>query len=214
MEPTLTVRLDFPTKHNAVLTQDEDMNSSIEISRELRWSIAMSVIMIGGGVLAIVVPLISGLTATILIGSLLAVAGAAHLPYAWHMRSSGGYWWGTLLGILCLATGACLLVNPRVGLVSLTMVLATWLVMEAVLEFILAYYLHPLRGSGWLVLDGIIMLAIAILVCLTWPGNADWVIGTLVGLSIVCCGIARLMLSLAARCLTKALFTESQRELA
>ena len=51
MEPTLTVRLDFPTKHNAVLTQDKDMNSNIEISRELRWSIAMSVIMIVGGVL-------------------------------------------------------------------------------------------------------------------------------------------------------------------
>jgi len=67
------------------------------------------------------------------------------------------------------------------------------------LEFVLAFFLRPLQGPDWLLLDGIITLILAIMIWRTWPSSALWVIGTLGGISIVFSGVARLMLSLAVR---------------
>jgi len=89
--------------------------------------------------------------------------------------------------------------NPLVGLASLTLALAVYLFVEGVLEFILSFRLRPLPGSGWLLFDGIITLILAIMIWKTWPSSSEWVIGTLVGISMLFSGISRLMLSLAAR---------------
>ncbi|MCK7503997.1 MAG: DUF308 domain-containing protein [Desulfobacterales bacterium] len=56
--------------------------------------------------------------------------------------------------------GFYLLARPVAGLESLTLALAVYLVMESVLEFILAFQLRPAPGSGWLLFDGIVTLAL------------------------------------------------------
>jgi len=45
----------------------------------------------------------------------------------------------------------------------------------------------------------IITLVLAILIWRSWPSSTEWVIGTLVGISIFFSGVTRLMISLAAR---------------
>jgi len=91
------------------------------------------------------------------------------------------------------------LINPVAGLASLTLALAVYLLFEAVLELVLSFRLRPLPGSGWLLLDGIVTLILAILIWRSWPSSSAWAIGTLVGISMLFSGIARLMLSVAAR---------------
>jgi len=103
------------------------------------------------------------------------------------------------LGILYILVGVYALVNPVAGLASLTLVLAIYLFMEAVLELILSFRLRPLAGSNWLLIDGIITLILAVLIWRSWPSSSEWVIGTLVGISMLFSGAARLSLSLAAR---------------
>jgi uncharacterized membrane protein HdeD (DUF308 family) len=53
--------------------------------------------------------------------------------------------------------------------------------------------------------DGIVTLILSVMIWRTWPSNSPWVIGTIVGISMLFSGIARLMLSLAARRLVSAL---------
>jgi uncharacterized membrane protein HdeD (DUF308 family) len=161
--------------------------------------------MILAGVLAIVVPLVAGIAVTIFFGWLLVFAGLAHLAFGWQTRSTGEVLWELLVGVVYILVGGYLLFSPAVGLVSLTLGLAIYLFAEGVLEFILAFRLRPTPGFGWLFVDGIITLILAILIWKTWPSSTAWVIGTLVGISILFSGIARLMLSLAARRLVSAL---------
>jgi uncharacterized membrane protein HdeD (DUF308 family) len=172
------------------------MNENTEIKRETGWSIMMSVLLIVAGILAIIIPPVSGIAVTILVGWLLVFCGAAHMVYAWHARSGGGISWGILLAILYLVAGAYLLLHPMAGLASLTIVLAAYLFVESVLEFILSFQFRPLPGSGWLLADGIITLILAIIIWRTWPANTTWVIGTLVGISMIFSGVARLMISI------------------
>jgi len=89
--------------------------------------------------------------------------------------------------------------HPVTGLESLTLALAIYLFVEAILEFVLGFTLRPLPGSGWLLFDGIITLILAVMIWRTFPSSTGWVIGTLVGISMLFSGTSRLMLSLAAR---------------
>jgi uncharacterized membrane protein HdeD (DUF308 family) len=107
--------------------------------------------------------------------------------------------WELLLGILYIFVGVYALLNPVAGLASLTLVLAIYLFVEAVLELILSFRLRPLPGLNGLLFDGIITLILAILIWRSWPSSSEWVIGTLVGISMLFSGAARLSLSLAAR---------------
>ena len=155
--------------------------------------------MIVAGILAIIVPPVSGIAVTILVGWLLVLCGAAHMAYSWHSRDGGGLLWEILLGTIYIVAGGYVSLHPMVGLESLTLVLAAYLLVESILEFVLPFQLRPLRGSGWLLVDGIITLILAIMIWRTWPASTLWVIGTLVGISMLFSGFARLTISLAAR---------------
>jgi uncharacterized membrane protein HdeD (DUF308 family) len=85
------------------------------------------------------------------------------------------------------------------GLASLTLAIAIYLLIEGVLEFVLSFQIRPAHGSGWLLVDGIITLVLAVMIWSTWPSSALWVVGTLVGISMFFSGITRLMLSVAVR---------------
>ncbi len=163
------------------------------------WSIGLSVLMIIAGILAIVIPPAAGIAVVIIVAWLLIFSGVAHLVFAWHTRTRGGFVWELLLGLLYFLVGVYTLVHPIAGLASLTLVLAVYLFAEGVLEFILSFRLRPIPGSTWLLFDGIVTFILAILIWRTWPSNAEWVIGTLLGISMLFSGVSRLVLSLAAR---------------
>jgi uncharacterized membrane protein HdeD (DUF308 family) len=126
-------------------------------------------------------------------------SGVAHVVFAWHTRTAGGMIWELLLGILYILVGIYALLHPVAGLASLTLFLAIYLFVEGVLELVLSFRLRPMPGSNWLLFDGIITLILAILISRSWPSSTEWVIGTLVGISMLFSGASRLSLSLAAR---------------
>jgi uncharacterized membrane protein HdeD (DUF308 family) len=155
--------------------------------------------MIVAGILAIIMPPAAGIAVTILVGWLLIFSGVAHLVFGWHTRTTGGLLLEVLLGIVYILVGVYLLLNPVTGLVSLTLALTIYLFAEGILEFILAIRLRPLPGSGWLFIDGIVTIILGVMIWRAWPSSTAWAVGILVGVSMLFSGIARLMLSLAAR---------------
>jgi uncharacterized membrane protein HdeD (DUF308 family) len=170
-----------------------------DVQKVTTWSIVLSVLMIAAGVLAIFSPAIAGVAVTVFFGWLLIVSGILHLALAWQAGRPGAVVWEVLVGILYGGVGLYLLTRPVTGLASLTMALVVYLVLEAVLEFILSFQLRPAPGSGWLLFDGIVTLALAVMIGSAWPVSASWAIGTLVGVSMFFSGVTRLMLSIAVR---------------
>jgi uncharacterized membrane protein HdeD (DUF308 family) len=161
--------------------------------------------MIVAGILAIALPMAAGIAINVLVAWLLVFSGCTHLVFAWYTRSAGGLLWELLVGALYIFIAVYLLVHPVAGLLSLTLALAIYLFLEAILEFALGLKLRPLPGSGWLLLDGIITLILAVMIWRAWPSSSEWAIGILVGVSMLFSGTSRLMLSLAARSITSKL---------
>ncbi len=104
-----------------------------------------------------------------------------------------------LLALIYGAAAIYMLMNPLLGVLSLTLLLAVFLLVEGILELALYFRIRQVRHAGWVLFDGIVTLILGILIWAQWPSSAVWVIGTLVGISLIFSGISRLMLALAVR---------------
>jgi uncharacterized membrane protein HdeD (DUF308 family) len=173
--------------------------STAIVQRATTWSIVLSVLMIVTGMLAIMLPMVAGIAVTAIVGWLLIFSGALHLAFAWRGGHASAIVWELLLGVAYGVIGFYVLANPVAGLASLTIAVAIYLFVEGVLEFVLSFQLRPAPGAGWLLVDGIITLVLAVVIWRTLPSSAAWVVGTLVGISMLFSGITRLLLSLAVR---------------
>jgi uncharacterized membrane protein HdeD (DUF308 family) len=170
-----------------------------EVRESATWSIVLSVLMMTSGVLAISIPQVAGLAVTITIGWLLIVTGALHLGYAWRGRGVAPVIGEILLAVLYALVGIYTLGHPIAGLATLTVAVAAYLVAKGIVEGIMAFTLRALPGSGWLLFDGILTVAIAAMIASAWPVSAVWTVGVLVGVSMISSGFSRLMVSIAVR---------------
>jgi uncharacterized membrane protein HdeD (DUF308 family) len=173
-----------------------------DVHRAATWSVILSVLMIVAGILAIGLPMVAGVAVTAIVGWLLIFSAMLHLAFAWRGGHAAAIVWEILLGAAYGAIGFYVLANPVAGLASLTFAVAVYLFVEGILEFVLSFQLRPAPGSGWLLVDGIITLVLAMMIWSTWPSSAAWVIGTLVGISMLFSGVTRLALSTAVRRIT------------
>ncbi len=169
------------------------------VPKAINWSIALSILLIVAGLFAIFVPSVSGLAVTLIFGWLMILSGITHLVFAFKTHTTGGRVWEILIGLIYLVAGVYLIAHPIEALFALTLILACYLFFEAIVEFIQYFQLRPRHGAGWLIVDGIVTLILAIMIWRSWPVSSVWVIGTLVGISMIFSGISRLMLSLTAK---------------
>jgi uncharacterized membrane protein HdeD (DUF308 family) len=163
------------------------------------WSIVLSVLIMIAGFLAIALPYVFGITFTLIVAWMLIFTGVLHIVFAFSAGRPRAAVWQVLLGLVYGFIGVYILMNPVAGLAGLTFAIAVYLFAEAVLELALAIQLRPAAGTGWLIFDSIITFILAVMIFYTWPSSAVWVVGTLVGISMLFSGMTRLMLTLAAR---------------
>lgn len=161
-------------------------------SKRSTGSIIVGILLIIAGLLAILVPFIAGIAVTAVIGWLLLIAGVAHFFYGWHSRGTGAILWQVLIGFLYWYVGFYLIFHPARGLVTLTFLLAFYFVFEGIMELILYFRLRSSHRSGWFLADGIITLLLGALIWAHWPFSSVWVLGTIVGISLLISGITRL----------------------
>ena len=169
------------------------------IKRSIGWSIALSVLLILAGFLAIVHPGISGLGMTIFLGWLMIIGGFSHLIFGWRVHTAGRIIWEILIGLLYIFAGFFLIRHPARGLVTLTLILAFYLLFEGIFQIILAFHLRPNPGWGWMIFNGLVTLLLCFMIWRSWPVSSVWAIGTLVGISMLFSGFSRLGLAMAAR---------------
>jgi uncharacterized membrane protein HdeD (DUF308 family) len=177
------------------MTMSSTSDSNIQkFSNSNLW---IGVLLIVLGIGAVILPNVTTIVAETWIAIILASAGASKVFYAIQTRSEG-FIWKLLLGVLYIATGIMLFIYPLTGVLSLTLLLGSFLLTEGVFNLILAFQIRPRKNWGWVLADGIITLLLGGLVWFEWPFDAPWLIGTLVGVSVLSTGISRVMLSLNA----------------
>lgn len=150
------------------------------------------------GLLALALPVIATLAVELLIAWLLLFWGAGGVAMAWSMRDASGRVAMTAFFLMILALGLIFLFVPRVGLSTLTLVLAAIFLLEGGLTIGLGLRLREVSGRwAWIVASGVAALLLGVLILTGWPGTAAWVIGLIVGVNFLTTGLSLVMLSLA-----------------
>ena len=175
-------------------------NTPVEMARHASTlSILWGVLLIIFGMLAISSPFRAAVAVNVVIAWLIILAGVVHLILAFHAHRSGSLIWKLLVGVAYLFFGVYLIMHPVLGVASLTLALASLFLIEGVLDIVLFFKMRTMRGSSWVLVDGIITLLLGLMIYLHWPSSSVWAIGTLVGVSMIISGVTRVMLSLAVR---------------
>jgi uncharacterized membrane protein HdeD (DUF308 family) len=164
-----------------------------------RRSVAWSIVLIILGLLAIALPAAASVGVVFVIGWLLLFDGVAQVVHAFQSQGIGHMVWKLLVAVLYLLAGAYLIARPGLGVAGLTLALAIFFFAEGVVDVAAYFSTRQSGGSGWMLLDGIVTLVLGLLIWKQWPFSSLWVIGTLLGISMLMTGTTRLMMALAVR---------------
>ena len=153
------------------------------------------------GLAAMIVPPLASLAVTIFLGWMFLISGIAGLVVTYWARQMPGFWWSLFSAALAVLAGLVLLARPMQGVLTLTIVVGAYFLIEGVTTIMYALE-HRRELSGrwsWLLVSGLMDILISFLIIAGLPGSAEWAIGLLVGINLVLGGASLVGMALAAR---------------
>lgn len=180
--------------------QNNDSAFLDDIRKNSGLTIAMGVIVLLMGFLAIGSPFMAGLSIAMVVGILFIIGGIGQLVFAFQ---AGRRILNIILGLLTAAVGIYMVMNPVAALVSLTIFLAAYLIVSGIFEVVLAFQIKPVSGWGWALFSGIISVLLGVMIWSQFPLSGAWAIGVLLGVKLFFSGWTLLMFGMAAKGLAK-----------
>lgn len=166
------------------------------------WAAIYGVVLIILGALAIIMPGVASLATALTIGWLLLIAGIVGVVAVISAGiSSPGFWWNLITAILYVLAGAALLWRPIAGVLTLTIILAAYLLATGIMKAIMALdYRKTFRTAwGWVLLSALVDIALGVLIMMGLPGTALWILGLLVGINLLFSGVALVVAGIESR---------------
>jgi uncharacterized membrane protein HdeD (DUF308 family) len=169
------------------------------IAERWGWFLALGIVLVLAGAAAIAFPLLSTIAAKIALGWIFLAGGVMLLIHAFSIKEWRGFLLELLIGVLYLIAGGWLAFFPFTGIITLTILLAALFLAEGVLEVIMAVRVRPHEGWVWLLLSGLVAVAVGVLIAYELPSSATWAIGLLAGVNLLSTGVSFIVLALAGR---------------
>lgn len=153
------------------------------------------------GIAALILPPLASLAIAIVLGWMFLISGIGGLIVTYWARSTPGFWWSLISAALAVLAGLLLLARPMQAVLTLTIVLGAYFLAEGVATIMYALE-HRRELSGrwsWLLIAGLVDIAISFMVITGLPSSAEWAIGILVGINLLFGGASLIGMALAAR---------------
>jgi uncharacterized membrane protein HdeD (DUF308 family) len=181
----------------------QQLQSALAQTVREHWKLFLveGIVLVVLGILAILVPMAAGIAITIILGWLFLVSGVVGLVTTFWARHAPGFWWALVSAVLATAAGIVLLLWPVKGVVSLTLLLIVFFVIEGVASIMYAFEHKKDLSSrwGWMLVSGIIDLVLAAMIYAGLPSTAEWALGLLVGINMLFGGTSLIAMALHAR---------------
>jgi uncharacterized membrane protein HdeD (DUF308 family) len=162
-----------------------------------KYSIFTGFLLIFVGITGAIVPEMMSLETAVFIGIFMLLGGffwAAHtFQYA---RGSVMDW---LKPIILIIVGGMVLFSPVQGVAALGLFLSFYFMMDAFSSFSIAQAHYPFKGWGWMFVNGIMSVLLAILFLIGWPQTSFWLVGLFVAISLFFDGIALVIIGWSAK---------------
>ena len=159
------------------------------VRRHSLWYLVQGALMVLAGLVALVYPVVSS-AVVFFLGLVLIISGvfqgisligAQHVPHFWLQLVSV---------VLSVVVGVLFLRHPGEGLLSLTLLLIVFFMVEGISKVIFSLTIRPFPNWGWVFASGIIGILLAFYLWASLPVTAIWLLGVLLGIQLISEGAA------------------------
>lgn len=169
------------------------------IRRSWGWLLALGIAYVIMGLVIAGSPMAATIAVDILIGFVLIIGGVISIIGAFFTGDWRRFLLVLLSGILYLVVGVLLLKNPMAGVLTLTLLLAAFLLVEGFFKIIHAFQMKPAPNWVWLLVSGVASVILGVMIWGQFPQSGAFIIGLLVGIYFLINGITMVMFSFALK---------------
>jgi uncharacterized membrane protein HdeD (DUF308 family) len=155
--------------------------------RRTGWDVVLGVLSVVAGVIALGHVVLAGAISVLFLGWATLLGGVALVVSAIAGWRDARRRWDLLLGVLLVVVGFGFVRNPGVGLLALTLLAGSMLVVGGIVRLVAAF--QPDAPRGLLLLSGGVTLLLGLMVLNRWPVSALWFLGTVLGVELIVDGI-------------------------
>jgi uncharacterized membrane protein HdeD (DUF308 family) len=160
--------------------------------------LALGILMIVLGIIGFYQPFVYTVATVVFFGGVLLVTGGTGIVAAFKLEGWKGRGAAILLALLYLIAGVLLVLHPVLGALSLTLVVAAFLVASGAVKIWMGFTHREQKGWGWTVASGLLSVVLGILIYAQFPGSGLWVLGLFLAIELLFDGWGLVMLALAA----------------
>ena len=147
------------------------------------YTLLIGVLLIVLGTAGILLPGVMSLGTAIFVGWLLLIGGFLWAINTYNHSQKNIIDW--LKPALLVIIGAFVLFYPVLSVGALGILMALYLLLDAMHSFALARSIYPAKGWGWMTINGVISALLATLFLIGWPSSSLWLVGLYVGISLL-----------------------------
>jgi uncharacterized membrane protein HdeD (DUF308 family) len=160
--------------------------------------LGISLVILGLAILSYTGMVWASLATAFVFGCFMVAGGVLYIVGAFFTRCWGGFFLSLLAGVLNLAVGAIILEHPVDAIVVFTLLMAAFFFVEGLFR-IIAALAGQFRHWGWMLVNGLITLALGVMIWRRWPFDALYVVGLFLGVDLVISGANYIALALNVR---------------
>ncbi len=156
---------------SAELRNDASLNlvGLQELKKNWGWFLALGVLLIVLGAVAIGRAWLVTLASMVFFGWLLIIAGVVEAVHSfWRQRNWSGFFLDLLTGVLYAVVGLLVVSNPLQTSAALTLLISMFLIFGGVFRIAAALSVRYPHW-GWVLLHGIVQLALGVMIWRNWP---------------------------------------------
>jgi uncharacterized membrane protein HdeD (DUF308 family) len=163
------------------------------------WFLLLGTVLILCGVAAVMLPVLSTIAVTSVLGIALCIVGVVKIIEALQLKGWAGSTWHLLIGAVEVVGGILIYLNPLTGALAVTLLIGIVFLVQGVMQIILAFRVKPQPGWGWLLGAGLIALGVCAAMTLKLRYTSFYTPGTLAGVALLVGGCAYVVIALANR---------------
>ena len=160
------------------------------VRRHSLWYLIQGGLMIVGGVLALVYPVIASFAVVGLLGWVLIASGVVQGISLIGAQSVPNFWLQLVSVGLSIVVGILFLSDPGGSLTTVTFLLIVYLVVEGISKVIFALTIRPFPNWGWVLASGVFSVLIAFVLYASLTSVSLWLLGLLLGIQLIAEGAA------------------------
>jgi uncharacterized membrane protein HdeD (DUF308 family) len=160
------------------------------VKRHSLWYLIQSALMILGGILALFYPILSSFAVVLFLGWVLIISGIVQGIGLIGAQNVPHFWLQLVSVVLSVIVGVLFLRHPGEGLLTLTLLLIVFFMVEGISKIIFALTIRPFPNWGWVLVSGVIGILLSFYLWASLPVTAIWLLGVLLGIQLICEGVA------------------------